>query len=115
MSDLPATTGVTASTPEPVLKAAALWGTLSTFVLAAVGMLVTFNVLSPEYADLTYSTVDYVSANLVGTGTTVAGLVGIVTGLVSPWVTAFAARRKVTPVPEPVATPPATDYSRTAV
>lgn len=87
-----------AETPEPVLKAAALWGSLAAFLVTAVGVLVAVGVLSSEQAALLNTTVDYISSNLVPVGTVVVGLVGLISGLVSSHATALVARRQVTPV-----------------
>lgn len=89
-----------ASTPEPVVKAAALWGSLSALFITGIGVLVAVGALSTAEADVYYSTIDAVSTNLVPVATSIVGIVGLISGIVSPLVSAFVARRKVTPVAE---------------
>lgn len=94
----------TAATPEPVVKAAALWGGLSALFITGLGVLVSVGALSTTEAGVYYSAIDSVSTNLVPVATAIVGVVGLVSGIVSPLVAAFVARRKVTPVAEaPVA------------
>lgn len=88
----------TESTPEPVLKAAAVWGTVSAVVVTGVGLLVTFGVLSSEQAAILNDVVSYVTVNIVPVGTAIVGVTGLVSGLVASHATALVARRKVTPV-----------------
>lgn len=89
---------VTASTPEPVLKAAALWGTLSTVLVTAVGVLVSVGALSTAQGDVVNGVVDFVTTNIVPVGSAIVGIVGLVSGLVAAHATALVARRQVTPV-----------------
>lgn len=88
----------TQSVPEPVIKAAAVWGTLSAFIVTAVGVLVAVGVLSNEQAAAINDIVGYVSSNIVAVGSVVVGLVGLISGLVSAHATALVARRHVSPV-----------------
>jgi len=90
----------TASTPEPVLKAAALWGSLSALAITTIGVLVAVGALSSAEAEGYYSAIDSVSTNLVPVATAIVGVVGLISGVVSPIVAAVVARRKVTPVAE---------------
>lgn len=98
MTDPVVTTGPTDSTPEPVIKAAAIWGSLAAFVAMAVSVLVTVGVLSSEQASAIGDVTTYVSANFIPVGTALAGLFTLVGSLVSAHVTALVARRHVTPV-----------------
>lgn len=88
----------TASTPEPVLKAAALWGTLVSVVVPLLGALVATGVLSSEQSDSITGLVDYVSANVVPLGVALVGGFGLLTGITASFATAAVGRRKVTPV-----------------
>ncbi len=90
---------VSASTPEPVVKAAAVWGSLSTLIVTAVGVLIAVGVLSSEQADALSAVVDYVSLNIVPVGSVVVGLVSLVSGLAGSFATALVGRRSVTPIP----------------
>jgi hypothetical protein len=90
----------TASTPEPVVKAAALWGSLSALFITGIGVLVSVGALSSTDAGTYYTAINSVSTNLVPVATAIVGIVGLVSGVVSPLVAAFVARRKVTPVAE---------------
>ncbi len=86
------------STPEPVLKAAYVWGTIAAFIVSAIGVLTTTGVLSSAEAEaLTYG-VGVVTDNVVPVGVMLVGVTGLVSGIVSHLVTAFAARRKVVPI-----------------
>lgn len=89
----------TASTPEPVIKAAAIWGSLSALIVTGLGVLVAVGTLSSEQAAVVNQVVNYVTVNLVPVGSVIVGLVGLLSGLVSSHVTALVARRHVTPVP----------------
>lgn len=102
MTDPVATDEPTADTPEPVLKAAALWGTLSAFIVSLIGVLVAAGVLSSDQAQVLNDTVTAITTNIVPVGIAIVGIVGLVSGIVSHLVTAFVARRKVTPVPAAV-------------
>lgn len=94
----------TASTPEPVVKAAWIWGTLSGFITTAIGVLVAVGALTSAQGDAYGAVVDYVSVNLVPVATAIVGVVGLVSSIASHQATAWVARRKVTPVAEaPVA------------
>ncbi len=90
----------TASTPEPVLKAAAVWGSLATLLVTTVGVLVAVGVLTSEQAAALSTVVDYVSSNIVTVGTVVVGLVSLVSGLAGSFATAAVGRRHVSPVPQ---------------
>lgn len=87
-----------AATPEPVLRAAALWGTLVSVVVPLLGALVATGVLSAEQADTLTTLTDYVTSNIVPVGVALVGATGLVTGVVSSFATAAVGRRKVTPV-----------------
>lgn len=87
----------TAAAPEPVLKAAAIWGTIATFIVTAVGVLVAVGVLSTEQAAVIGQVADYVSVNIVPVGSVIVGLVGIFSGGAAAGVTAAVARRHVSP------------------
>lgn len=89
-----------ASTPEPVVKAAAIWGSLSALLITGLGVLVSVGALSSTDAGTYYTAIDAVSTNFVPVGSSIVGIVGLVSGIVSPLVAAFVARRKVTPVAE---------------
>lgn len=97
---VPVTDQPKASTPEPVLKAAASWGVLVPFIVSAVGVLVGVGVLSNEQAELINNITDYITANLVPVGAVVIGLSSLVSGVLGSFTTAAVGRRKVTPVPE---------------
>jgi hypothetical protein len=96
----PAVGQPTASTPEPVVKAAAIWGSLSALLITGLGVLVSVGALSSTDAGTYYTAIDAVSTNFVPVGSSIVGIVGLVSGIVSPLVAAFVARRKVTPVAE---------------
>lgn len=89
----------TASTPEPVVKAAAVWGTLVSVIVPALGALVATGVLSSEHAESITGLVDYVSANVIPVGVALVGGFGLLTGVLASFATAVVGRRKVTPVP----------------
>lgn len=93
----------TASTPEPVVKAWGIYGSLATVVVTLIGVGSAVGILSSEQAALATDVLNYVSANFVVVGSAVVGVVSLVSGLVSGGVTAAVARRHVTPVPAPVA------------
>lgn len=86
------------STPEPVLKAGYVWGTIAAFIVSAVGVLTTTGVLSTAEAEAINYGVGVVSDNIVPVGIMLVGLTGLVSGIVSHLVTGFAARRKVVPL-----------------
>lgn len=86
------------STPEPVLKAAYVWGTIAAFIVSAIGVLTTTGVLSSAEADAINYGVGVVSDNIVPLGIMLVGVTGLVSGIVSHLVTAFASRRKVVPI-----------------
>lgn len=88
----------TASVPEPVLKAFAIYGSLASVIVTLIGVATAVGVLSSEQAAVVNEVLDYVSANFVTVGSAVVGVVGLVSGLVSGGVTAAVARRHVTPV-----------------
>lgn len=90
----------TASTPEPVVKAAALWGSLSALFITGIGVLVAVGSLSSTEASTYYTAIGAVSTNFVPVATAIVGIVGLVSGIVSPLVSAFVARRHVRPVAE---------------
>lgn len=95
----------TQATPEPVLKAAAIWGTLVSVVVPLLGALVATGVLSSEQADAINSLTTYVTTNIVPVGVALVGGFGLLTGVVASFATAVVGRRQVTPVPaqgEPV-------------
>lgn len=100
MTEPVVTTEPTASTPEPVLKAAAIWGSLATVVVTLLGVATAVGVLSSEQVTAINDVVDYVSANLVPVGTALLGAFTLVSGLAGSFATAAVARRKVTPVRE---------------
>lgn len=89
-----------ASTPEPVLKAAALYGTIVSVVVPLLGALVATGVLTSEQADAINSLSDYVGANIVPVGVALVSGFGLITGIGASFATAAVARRKVTPVVE---------------
>jgi hypothetical protein len=98
MSEPVVTDEPTASTPEPVLKAFAIYGSLATVVVTLLGVAVAIGVLSSDQASAINGVLDYVSTNFVSVGSAVVGVVSLVSGLVSGGVTAVVARRHVTPV-----------------
>lgn len=100
MTDPVVTDEPTASTPEPVLKAAAIFGSIATVVVTLVGVAVAVGVLSSDQAALVNGVVDYVGTQIVPVGTAIVTVVGLVSGLAGSFATAAVARRKVTPVPE---------------
>lgn len=89
----------TASTPEPVVRAAASWGSVATLLVTAVGTLTTLGVLTSEQADAISALTVYVTENLVVVGTVSVGVVSLVSGVVGAFTTALVGRRKVSPVP----------------
>lgn len=89
----------TASTPEPVLKAAAVWGSLATFIITALGVLVAVGALSTDQADAIGGVITYVGANFVPVASAVVGVTSLISGVAASFATAAAGRRKVTPVP----------------
>jgi hypothetical protein len=89
----------TASTPEPVVKAAAIWGSLWTALATGIGLLATFGVLSGEQVAILNQLGSLVTANIVPVGIAVVGIVSAVSGLGAAGVTAAVARRHVRPVP----------------
>jgi hypothetical protein len=89
-----------ASTPEPVLKAAAVWGTLATFAVSALGVLVAVGALSTEQSEGLYGVVNYVSVNFVPVASAVVGVTSLISGVAGSFATAAVGRRKVTPVAE---------------
>lgn len=97
-----------ASVPEPVIKAAALWGTLVSVLVPLIGALVATGVLSSEQASAITSLSEYVGANIVPVGVALVGVVGLVSGVLASFATAVVGRRHVTPVPpavQPVVNP----------
>ncbi len=90
----------TASTPEPVIKAAAVWGSLATFVVTALGVLVAVGALSTEQSESISGVVTYVSDNFVPVASAVVGVTSMISGVVASFATAAVGRRQVTPVLE---------------
>jgi hypothetical protein len=85
-------------TPEPVLKAAAVWGSLATIIVTLLGVASAVGVLSTEQSAMVTDVVGYVSANIVPVGSALLGAFTLVSGIVASFATATVARRKVTPV-----------------
>ena len=98
MTDPVVTPTPTEPTPEPVIRAAAIWGTLATGIVTVLGILVALGKVSDEQASQINQGLDYVTANLPLVVGSIVGLVSIVSGLASSAATAAVARRKVTPV-----------------
>lgn len=90
----------TASTPEPVRKAALLYGSIVTVLVTLLGAAVTLGVLSSEQAAAINSLIDYVGTAIVPLGVMLTAVSSLVAGVAGAWTTAEVGRRKVTPVPE---------------
>jgi Mn2+/Fe2+ NRAMP family transporter len=90
----------TASTPEPVLKAAAIYGSITAVVVTVVGMLVAVGALTTDQAQDINGVIEYVGTNFVPVATAILGVTSLISGLAASFAGAAVARRKVTPVAE---------------
>lgn len=88
-----------ASTPEPVLKAAATWGSVAALLVTALGVLVAVGALSTEQVQGINDVVTYVGDNFVPVASAIVGVTSLVSGVAASFATAAVGRRKVTPVP----------------
>jgi hypothetical protein len=100
MTEPVVTTEPTASKPEPVVKAAVVWGGVATFAMAVIGVLVSVGKLTDEQAKVLSYSVDYVTNNIPVWGGLLVGLFSVFSGGAAAAATAAVGRRKVTPVRE---------------
>lgn len=92
---------MTDSRPNPLSTAASKVGTAWAAASGVVSALVTFGVLTAAQGDAITVAGEAAPSTITGLGTIIAGVLPIVSGVVSSFRTASAAKDDVTPVADP--------------